>query len=128
MPWFSAIMFQKCFRHLLRFLHLHDNENEVPKDYPNYSNLFKLGRLQDSVRDSFGSMYHPNQCKSIDEHIIGTKCCIGFIQFMPKKTQKFGVKVWTLCESTSGYFIQFQIYTGESPDSAERGLLRRVFF
>lgn len=53
---------------------------------------------------------------------------LGLYNLCLKKTQKFGVKVWTLCESTSGYFIQFQIYTGESPDSAKRGLLRRVFF
>ena len=69
MPWFSG-MSQKCFGHLLQFLHLADNESEVPKDNANYSKFFKLGGLQNDLSDSFGSMYYPNHCLSIDEQML----------------------------------------------------------
>ena len=119
MSWFSGIMFRKHFSYLLQFFHLADNESEVPKGYLNHSKLFKLGGLQDALSDSFGSMYHPNQSLSLDEQMIGTKCSIGLIQYITKKPQKVGAKVWALCESTSGYCIQFQVYTGASHDGAE---------
>lgn len=36
----------------------------------------------------------------------------GFIQYMPMKPQKFGIKVCALCDSRTGYCLCFQIYTG----------------
>ena len=49
--------------------------------------------------------------------MIGTKCRIGFLQYLPKKPTKWGVKVWVLADAKSGYVCNFQIYTGreESP-------------
>ena len=49
--------------------------------------------------------------------MIGTKCRIGFLQYLPKKPTKWGVKVLVLADAKSGYVCNFQIYTGreESP-------------
>jgi len=60
--------------------------------------------------------------------MIGTKCRVGFIQYMPKKPKKFGIKVWVLCEALSGYCLQFQIYTGAKEGTSEKGLTYRVVF
>lgn len=32
--------------------------------------------------------------------------------YAPKKTYKFGVKVWVLAEAATGYVLGFQVYTG----------------
>lgn len=40
----------------------------------------------------------------------------------------FGIKVWALCDSLSGYCLQFQIYTGKVDDAVEHGLSYRVVF
>ena len=37
---------------------------------------------------------------------------------MPKKLVKWGVKVWCLCDSHTGYCLAFSVYTGTSPDEA----------
>ena len=50
----------------------------------------------------------------IDEQMIDTKCRISFIQYMPKKPKKFGIKIWAICEAGSGYVLGFQIYTGKT--------------
>ena len=43
--------------------------------------------------------------------------------------QKFGIKVWVLCEVKTGYGLEFQIYTGKSKIvGAEHGLNYRVVF
>ena len=61
--------------------------------------------------------------------MIGTKSRISFIQYMPKKPKKIGIKVWVLCEAKTGYCLQFQICTGKSKtEETEHGLSYRVFF
>ena len=58
--------------------------------------------------------------------MIGTKSRISFIQRMPKKPKKFGLKIWALCESLTGYCLWFQIYTGKEAGKAEKELCARV--
>jgi len=70
-------------------------------------------------------MYTPSQCLSVDESMVGTKCRISFLQYMPKK---LGIKLWALCESVTGYCLQFQVYTGKVESSVEHGLAYRVVF
>ena len=74
-------------------------------------------------------MYLPEQNLLIDGQMIGSKSHISFIQYMPKKPKKIGIKVWVLCEAETGYYLQFQIYTGKSEtEGAEHGLSYRVVF
>ena len=74
-------------------------------------------------------MYLPEQNLSIDKQMIGTKSRISIIQYMPKKPNKFGSKIWVLCEVETGYCLQFQIYNGKSKTvGAEHGLSYRVVF
>ena len=45
---------------------------------------------------------------------------------MPNKPVRFGMKVWSLCESTTGYLYDFQIYTGKVLGQREVNLTTRV--
>ena len=128
MPWFRSVMSRDRFKALMRFLHLTDNTKQVPREDPNYDRLFKLGNLQKALNHRFSKPYSPKRSLSIDEQMIGTKCRLSFLQYMPKKPKKFRVKLWALCESISGYCCQFQIYTGKSDGPSEHGLSHRVVF
>lgn len=68
---------------------------------------------------TFPKYYVPAQNLSIDEQMIRTKCRVSFIQYMPKKPKKFGLKVWVLCEALTGYTLQFQVYTGKIENVVE---------
>ena len=37
---------------------------------------------------------------------------IAFVQHMPKKPIKHGIKVYALCCSSTGYLYAFEVYTG----------------
>ena len=127
MPWFAMVMTQDRFEEIYRYLHLANNDKQAPRDSPNFNRLHKLGILPCELSLRFLAMYLPEQNLSIDEQIIGTKSRISFIQYMPKKSKKFGIKVWVLFEAKTGYCLQFQIYTGKSEnEGAERGLTYRV--
>ena len=58
--------------------------------------------------------------------MVSTKARIPFLQYLPKKPKKFGVKLWALAEALTGYCLRFQIYTGKCGGKAEHGLSHRV--
>ena len=128
MSWFSAIFSRNRFKQILRYLHLVDNSDNLQRTDPNYNKLFKLGDIPEKLNKAFKEMYAPSRQLSLDEQMIGTKSRIGFLQYMPKKPKKFGIKLWALCESLSGYCLRFQIYTGKAAAGTEHGLAYRVVF
>lgn len=46
---------------------------------------------------------------SIDEAMIGYERRLQFQQYMPAKRTKVGIKVWEVCESDTGYCVNFHI-------------------
>src|SRR6218665_986120 len=123
-PWFRSVMSRDRFKQILRYLHCTDNSTARTTD----DKLYKIRPLIDSLNNSFRKVYVPTQCLSVDELMVGTKCRISFLQYMPKKPKKFGIKLWALCESVSGYCLQFQVYTGKVDTGVEHGLAYRVVF
>ena len=49
----------------------------------------------------------------MDEQIIPTKCKSSIKQYCPKKSYKWGYKVFSRC-GASGMIYDFEIYTGKS--------------
>ena len=68
--------------------------------------------LIDLLAERFKIMYHSGEHLSIDESMISTKCHLSFIQYLPNKPTKWGVKMWVLAESETAYISRFAIYTG----------------
>ena len=87
--------------------------------------LYKVGKLHLTLNSNSGKCIALREL-SIDEQMIGTKSRISFIQYMPKKPKKFGIKIWALCEALTGYCLQYQIYTGAEEGTTEKGLTSRV--
>ena len=70
-------------------------------------------------------MYGPGMHISVDESMIGTKGRLSFLQYMPEKPTKWGIKLLVCCESTTGYIYNYQVYTGKA-EHCEHGLAYRV--
>ena len=122
-PWFPNIMNRSRFFQIMSNLHLVDNTIQ------NKDKLKKLGDLPQKLNEKFKRRYLTAQNLAIDEQLIGTRCRINFIQYMPKKPTKFGINVWALCEAMTGYCQSFQIYTGKVDGATEHGLAaHRVVF
>ena len=51
--------------------------------------------------------YHPSRHLSVDETIIGARCRLSFLQYMPQKPTRFGIKVWVIAEAKKGYVLDF---------------------
>lgn len=100
--WFPSIMSRDRFLAISKYFHCANNEETPERDNPKYK-LHKVQAIIEELNKTFKKYYIPKQNLSIDEQMIGTKCRVSFIQYMPKKPKKFGIKVWALCESTTGY-------------------------
>lgn len=118
-PWFRSVLSRKRFRQISKYFHCVNNENTPSRDDPDYK-LFKVKPLIDHLNSTFSKYYTPSQNLAVDEQMIRTKSRISFIQYMPKKPKKFGLKVRVLAESSTEYVLQFQIYTGKVKNVVER--------
>ena len=58
----------------------------------------------------------------MDETLIKFKGKIHFRQFIPIKPGRFGIKAFTLAESTSGYVLGSKVYTGKEANVVQKDL------
>ena len=97
------------------------------RDSPNYDRIYKIRPFLDKLLTSFKTNYKPSQYLSIDESMISFKGRLSWIQYMPKKPTKWGMKAWVLADSTNGYVYNWKLYTGkETNNTVKKGLAHRV--
>lgn len=100
------------FELLMSYLHLNDTSKMPDRASPEHDKLYKIRPFLDRVVNAFRSVYTPFQSVSVDESIIGFKGRLSWIQYMPKKPTKWGIKAWVLADSSNGYVANFQLYSG----------------
>ena len=93
-----------------------DNTSAPTCTDPNYDRLWKARPLIDLLQHTCGEMRNPGQQFSIDESMIGTKCHLSFIQYLPAKPTKWGIKVWVCSDAATGHILSFSICTGKDPN------------
>ena len=125
-PWFPAIMARDRFFSILRYFHLADSTLQKQKGEIGYDPLYKVRLLLDHLTAVFPVLYQPDRYLSIDEMMIGTRCRVAFLQFLPNKPTRFSIKVFVNSEAKSGYVLNFQVYTGATDRTSSAGVGYRV--
>ena len=121
-------MSSRRFELLLKFLHLNKSRKQPEWEEPGYDKLYKVRPLRDAAAKNFQSCYTPTENLSIDESMIGFKGRLAFLQYMPKKPQKWGIKAWVLADAANGYVWNWKLYTGKEDNapSSNLGLAHRM--
>ena len=96
----------------MKFLHLNDNTQYVSKGQPGHDPIFKLRPFLQSLLANFQQAVTLDRDLSVDEQMISFKGRLGFLQYMPKKPVKWGMKAFVLAESKTGYVYNWRLYTG----------------
>ncbi|XP_046997952.1 piggyBac transposable element-derived protein 4-like [Schistocerca americana] len=106
-PIFRKTMPFRRFLHISRFLHLANNSlaNNTDK-------LYKLRPVIDMFNQKFKEVYTMQENIPIDESLMKFKGRLSYKQFIPSKRTRFGIIIYKLCRSSSGYCYDFKIYTG----------------
>ena len=88
--------------------------------------LWKIRRFMDLLLAQFQALYEVNGYVSVDESMVKYKGRLSFRQYLPMKPVKWGIKVWVMAESSTGYVNNFQAYTGAIVGKTETGLAHRI--
>jgi hypothetical protein len=109
-PYFSQIITEKRFHLLLKFLQFADNSKFDPDHH--HKKLYKIQPILDHLKSKFSSVCTPEQNICVDESLLLWKGRLGWIQYIPSKRSRFGMKIYKLCESSTGYVWNFIVYNG----------------
>ena len=58
----------------------------------------------------------PAENVAVDEYLSLWKGRLSFKVYIPSKRERYGIKLFMLCESSTGYLTSFIIYTGATTD------------
>jgi len=106
-PFIADLMSVNRFEKIRQYFHCNDN-TKAPAER---DKLYKVRPVIESVLEKCKQV-PMEEFQSIDEQIIPTKGRCGLRQYLPKKPNKWGIKVWARC-SKSGIVHQFEVYTGK---------------
>lgn len=111
-PFFGKTMTKNRFLLILSLFHLNNNDNNVARGQDGHDPIFKVRRVYDHLRMKFEEVYSPGENIAIDEGMIACRGNLSFRVYMPDKPDKFGVKLFMLCDSSNGYCSRLEIYHG----------------
>ncbi|XP_008421750.1 piggyBac transposable element-derived protein 4-like [Poecilia reticulata] len=122
----AKVMARDRFRTIMWNIHLSNPEEDVKNDEkkgtPGYDKLFRLRPVYDEILRACQAYYHPKREIAVDERMVATKAKTSMTQYMKNKPNKWGLKLFVLAESISGYTLSFSLYTGKTSSPSEHGL------
>lgn len=95
---FSEVMSYQRFMVISRYLHFSDDNDTSAQD-----KLRKLRPVLRYLEANFMHTYTKGQKVVIDESLMRLRERLSYIQYKPKKRARFGVKLYKICESFTGY-------------------------
>ena len=120
-PFFPEVLSRKRFFQILRVLHFVDNSSVPPG--PHSDRIWKIRPTFDFLVDRFSNVFMPGKNLCIDESLLLWKGRLFFKQYIPKKRNRFGIKLFLLCDCETRYILRFFIYTGK--DNAAPGVVKK---
>lgn len=89
--------------------------------------LAAIRNVWDRWVDNLPRFFNPGEDVTIDEQLVSFRGRCPFKQYIPTKPAKYGIKIWTMCDSSTSYVLKAQVYTGKKKgESPERNQGMRV--
>ncbi len=114
-------MQQDAFEFLRRHIHFADNNKQKQEGEPGYNVLFKVRYALDEIGKGLRRVWSAGKKLSLDESMIKyCGCAVAFVQYMPAKPIKHGIKVFCLCCAYSAIMLSFEMYCGKDSNKIDR--------
>ena len=107
----SGILTRTRYEKLCQYLHC-----SVPANEDRNDKLAKVRPLITLCEQNFGQCYQPSRDVSIDAAMVQFDGRLCWKQYMPKKPVMWGIKLWCLCDSTTGFCAAFSVYCSRDDD------------
>jgi hypothetical protein len=113
-PFYRATISLQRFKFFLRTVRFDDIRTR--EDRRRNDSLAAFRELWDMLLFQIRSSYVPNDDLTVDEQLVGYRGQIPGRTYMPSKPRKYGIKIFWICESESGFALNGIIYTGRQPN------------
>ena len=113
-PCISRLMSRTRFEKLGQYLRINNCADNTPRGQPGFDPLFKVRPLLEIFREQCSSLCKPGHSVSINEAMVECNSRLFFKQYMKSKPTPWGIKVWCSADPTSGYLLDFSVYTGKA--------------
>ena len=120
-PIYLATMGSERFRNLMRFLRFDDRQRRDKTD-----RLAPVRFVLNRFVKELPRHFTPSENVTADEQLIPFRGRCSFIQYMPNKPVKYGLKFWVLCDVESRYVVALDLYTGIVDNLVQRNLAANV--
>lgn len=107
-------MSSKRFLFLLRVLRF--DEKATRPQRGQIDKLAPIRNLLDNFVKNCKSKYCVGEFMTVDEMLVPYRGRCGFIQYIPNKPAKYGLKVFALCDSKTFYVANLEVYCGKQPE------------
>ncbi|XP_023220256.1 piggyBac transposable element-derived protein 4-like [Centruroides sculpturatus] len=108
------VMSEKRFKFLL--CNLRFDDKNLRKERIKTDKLAAVRDMVDIFVKSCQKNYSISEYCTIDEKLEGFRGRCGFRQYMPKKPQRYGIKIYVLADARMYYTYNFEIYCGKQPE------------
>ena len=116
-PYVRNAMHQKAYYFMRSYIHFADNGKRVAKGLNGYDPLFKVAYPIKHMMMGLRKIWTAGKHVTIDESMIAYMGrAITFVQYMPAKPIKHGIKVYALCCAVSAILLAFQVYTAKDDE------------
>ena len=106
-PFFHRVMPRDRFELLFWLFHISHSSGTVKR-------IDKVKLFLDSLLTRFHTCYYPGCELAVDETMVGFRGRFAGKQYMPNKPTKWGIKCFTLADSSNGYVLNILVYTGRA--------------
>lgn len=123
-PIFSATMSRDRYLTLLSVIRFDDMNSRVERK--KQDKLAPLREVTDIFVENCKKMYEASPFGTVDEELVKFRGRCPFKVYMPNKPGKYGIKIWMLCDATTFYCCNLQVYLGRTGDQREMNQGPRV--
>ena len=124
-PFSRATMSLHRFKFFLRCVRFDNFRSRAERQQSDV--LAAIREFWDIFSTSLLRFYVPDSVLTIDEQLVGYRGSIPGRTYIPSKPRKYGLKIFWICESSTGYVLKGLIYTGRRPgEPIHRNLAKDV--
>jgi len=109
---FRAVMSQRRFEDISRVIRFDDKNTRSARR--RNDRLAPIRDVFDLWVETLSKSFVPYENVTIDEQLIPFRGRCSFRQYMKSKPAKYGIKLWVMCDSSSSYALNIQVYTGRA--------------
>lgn len=120
-PYVSSTMSRNSYEFIRRYIHVCDNTApRASSTEAGYDPIYKTSFVMEEIMTLMQKAWTAGKHITIDESMIKYKGrAVCWIQYMPAKPIKHGIKVFVCCCAISAVMLSYEIYTGAETSNVD---------